>query len=238
MDREQRAIEIAGKDFVFHVSGALYWPVTETLFVADLHLGKGAAFAERGTLLPPYDTRATLAALSAVIARFHPRRVICLGDSFQDGAAAARMDREERAALRRIVEPHEWIWIAGNHDPDPPVALGGVRLDELAIDGVLCRHQAGARAGRLELSGHFHPKASLSVAGRRITRPCFMSDGRRVILPAFGAYTGGLNALDPDLSGLFPHGFHAFVLGRRAVHRVPSDRLARSIYDRAVQGRH
>lgn len=219
-------IRIGRHRFVPDASGALFWPAEATLFVADLHFGKGPAFARRGALIPPYDTRATLARLEAALARLEPSRVVCLGDSFQDGAAAAGLDDAERAGLRRLVRVREWLWVAGNHDPDPVPALGGRCVAELAIDGVVCRHEALPGPGPAELSGHFHPKAAVRLWGRRVTRPCFLADRRRAILPAFGAYAGGLNALDAALLPLFPRGFEAYVLGRRGVHRVPVERLA------------
>lgn len=212
--------------FVPDVSGALFWPAEATLFVADLHLGKGPAYARRGALLPPYDTRATLDRLGAVLARRRPRRVVCLGDSVHDAEAAAALDGADRAALAAMVGAREWIWVAGNHDPDPVPALGGRCVAELAIDGIACRHEAAPGLGGAELSGHFHPKASVRLRGRRVTRPCFLADGQRAVLPAFGAYAGGLDAFDEALFPLFPRGFAAFLLGRRAVHRVPFERLA------------
>ena len=203
----------------------LWWPARQTLVVSDLHLEKGSGLAAKGALLPPYDTAATLARLSGAIDRLNPRRVICLGDSFHDGGAAARLSRADAATLARLTAARDWIWIAGNHDPEPPAHWGGRVMDEL-IDGALVfRHQA--RNGAVgELSGHFHPKASVRTRVRRITGRCFVGDGQRLILPAFGAYTGGLDVLDPAISGLLDRGFHVHLLGRSRLYSLPRRGLA------------
>ena len=208
-------------------SGALIWPARSTLVVADLHLEKGSAFAARGQLLPPYDTRATLARLEALAARHRPERVVCLGDSFHDGAAAGRLGAGDRARLRRLAAGRDWIWIAGNHDPAPPDDLGGRGLEELVDGPLVFRHQAranGTPAG--EVSGHYHPKASVHLRPRRITAPCFVTDGRRLVLPAFGAYTGGLNVLDPAVASLFRRDFQVQLLHRDRIYTFPRASLA------------
>lgn len=202
-------------------SGALIWPGGDSVVVADLHFEKGSAFAAAGTPLPPYDSRETLRRLDAVLARHLRRRVICLGDSFHDDGAAGRLGAEERAVLARLTARHDWLWIAGNHDPAPPAALGGMAAPEFRATGLVFRHRAEAGAPPGEVSGHFHPKASVSARGRRVTGRCFVTDGRRLILPAFGAYAGGLDVRDPAIESLLARDYTVLILGRTRVHRIP-----------------
>lgn len=218
------AFEFRGVEVVACVSGALYVPAARALLVADLHLEKGSGFAGRGTLLPPYDSRATLAALGRVIARFLPRLVVCLGDSFDDAQASTRLRGEDADHLRDLARGGEWVWIAGNHDA-LPVAVGGACARELRLGQLLLRHAAGALDGMGEISGHFHPKASIATAGRRITARCFVSDGNRLILPSFGAYTGGLDIFDPAFGALLKPAFMVRLLGRGRIHVLPARRL-------------
>jgi DNA ligase-associated metallophosphoesterase len=207
-------------------SGALWWPEQATLIVADLHLEKGSSFARRGTLLPPYDTAATLARLAALAERFRPARIVALGDSFHDREAAERLDPGDQRRLEALVAGCDWIWIAGNHDPAPGPALGGTVLAEGSeLAGLALRHEAELDPPGPELSGHYHPKASLGIHGRRVTCRCFMADARRVVLPAFGAYAGGLSVRDPALRRLFPAGFTAYLAGTRRVSAIPSAHL-------------
>lgn len=207
--------------------GALFWPDQGWLLVADLHLGKGSAYARFGQLLPPYDTAATLDRLEAACRRWQPRRVICLGDSFHDRAAAARLEPDAGRRIAALTQAYEWLWLTGNHDPAPPLGWGGGIAEELVAGPLVLRHAAdptlGPESG--EISGHFHPKAVTLVRGRHLACRCFISDGRRLILPAFGAYTGGLNVLDPAISGLFPRPFQVWMLGRDRLHRLGRDRL-------------
>ena len=209
-------------------SGALYWPDQETLVVADLHLEKGSAYAAGGQLLPPYDTAATLRALGQAIAHYRPRRVICLGDSFHDAEAGARVAPSDAATIQGLTASADWVWITGNHDPAPPEDWGGMSLPEVTLAALVFRHEArpDPSAGAGEVSGHFHPKAAVRVRNRRLSTRCFVTDGRRLILPAFGAYTGGLNVLDPAISDLFPKGFQVQMLGRDGVYRYPRNVLA------------
>lgn len=207
------------------VSGALVWPERRLAVVADLHFEKATAFAARGQLLPPYDTAATLDKLERVIARYGVERVICLGDSFHDGEAAQRLDPAQAARVKALTARLEWTWIAGNHDPAPPADWGGEVAAEIALGALIFRHQAEPAARGGEISGHFHPKASVAVRGQRITAPCFVTDGRRLILPAFGAFTGGLSVLDPTISGLFRKGFQATLLGRNGLFAFPRHAL-------------
>lgn len=224
----QRAeIRINGAKLMADASGALYWPDMRSLVVADLHLEKGSAYAARGTLLPPYDTPATLQRLAAAIARHRPERVICLGDSFHDAAAAERLSQGDGETIRRLAGAHEWIWIAGNHDPAPPARWGGRVEPEVTLGNLVFRHEAAAdRLAAGEVSGHYHPKASVRLRVRRVTGRCFVGDGRRLVLPAFGAYTGGLDVLDPALAGLFPKGFRIHLLARGRVYPFSKPALA------------
>lgn len=223
-------IRLNGAALTADPSGALLWPARRTLVVADLHLEKGSAFAARGQLLPPYDTRASLGRLEALIAKHRPERVICLGDSFHDGGAGARLAAGDRARLGRLTASCDWVWIEGNHDPEPPDDLGG-RIEAELIDPPLAfRHQARKRAAKSrgisgEVSGHWHPKAAVHLPPKRISAPCFVSDGRRLVLPAFGAYTGGLNVLDPALNGLFEGCFVAYLLYRSKIYGFQRDNL-------------
>ena len=182
-------------------SGALWWPLESLLVVSDLHLGKSERIARRGgTSLPPYDTRDTLNRLAADIALTHARTVICLGDSFDDLVAAEALPEEERQWILRLQSGRRWVWIEGNHDPGP-VEFGGAHLAELPLPPLTFRHIAQAGASG-EISGHYHPKATLQARGRNITRAAFLIDSNRVILPAYGTYTGGLQSRTPVLGEL------------------------------------
>jgi DNA ligase-associated metallophosphoesterase len=212
---------------VADLSGALVWPEQSMVVVADLHLEKGSALARRGLLLPPYDTRTTLTRLEAVLARWRPRRVVSLGDGFHDGAASTRLGAEDRLRLRRLVAACDWLWLAGNHDPAPPEGLGGRVEQALEIAGITLRHAPAPQPGAREIAGHLHPCAGVEVRGRQLSRRCFVDDGRRLLLPAFGSYTGGLDVLDPAIASLFADGFQATLLGEQGVHALPHHRLLR-----------
>lgn len=218
------AFAFRGGEVVACLSGALYLPAARALVVADLHLEKGSGYARRGTLLPPYDSRASLAALKRAIARFAPRLVVCLGDSFDDAGANARLGGEDASVLRGLVSGREWLWIAGNHDP-APVTIGGTCASELRLGSFVLRHAADGGDGAGEISGHFHPKASIATTGRRFTSRCFVGDGERLIIPAFGAFTGGLDVFAPALGALLRPAFSVHLLGLGRVHRLPAHRL-------------
>jgi DNA ligase-associated metallophosphoesterase len=217
---------VNGAALVFDPSGALWWPDERLLTVADLHFEKGSAFAaRRGALLPPYDTRETLARLEAACARYRPRTVVALGDSFHDLDAAGRLGADEVGRIRALTETHDWIWIEGNHDPQPPGELGGTVAAAMACGPLLFRHQPldGPQAG--EVAGHLHPAARVTVRGRALRRRCFVTDGQRLILPSFGAYTGGLDVRDPAFAFLLAGPFHAWMIGRDRVYPIASRRL-------------
>ena len=216
-----KVVRLHGAAFVADPAGVLYWPQEHMLVVADLHLEKGSSYAARRVFLPPYDTTATLAALAAAIARFAPRRVVALGDSFHDSQGAARMLPHDRLALRAMQTGRDWLWIAGNHDPDAPPGLDGDHARSLAVGAVCFRHEPTGAPCDGEIAGHLHPVARVAGRAGSVRRRCFASDGRRMVLPSFGAYTGGLNVLDAAFAALFgSRERHAHVLGRDAVYTV------------------
>lgn len=214
-------LALAGAQLVADASGALYWPREGMLVVSDLHLDKGAAFAGRGILLPPYDTAATLARLEKVIEVYAPRMVVSLGDSFHERETARRLDARFVAWLARLMRGRDWVWIVGNHDPEPPAGLGGDHADSLAVGPLSLRHEPGSGAQAGEIAGHFHPAARLRWRGRALRRRCFATDGARLVMPAFGAYAGGLNILDSAFAPLFPGSRpQAFMLGAKGTYRI------------------
>lgn len=221
--RETRTLTIAGVDLVADLAGALVWREERLLVVSDLHLEKGSSFAARGVLLPPYDSAATLARLAAVIARHDPRTVIALGDSFHDGEAHQRLPATERAALRDLQRGRDWIWIAGNHDPALPRDLGGTVADAITLGALTFRHEPSGESG--EIAGHLHPKARVAARGRAVERRCFATDGARAVMPAFGAYTGGLSIRHGAFARIFRGlSFVAHVLGDRGIHAIAAAR--------------
>ena len=223
---EPAALRLNGADLLADLSGALVWPERRLLAVADLHLEKGSGFAARGQLLPPYDTAQTLAQLAAVIEHYDPETVVCVGDSFHDGKAAQRLGQADGERLAGVIGGRRWSWIAGNHDPAPPLHLGGVVQAVLTLGPLLFRHIAAAEASPGEVSGHFHPKAALNWRGRRLGGRCFIGDDRRLILPAFGAYAGGLDVRDPAIAGLFGQRTRIHILGQSRLHSFMAGQLA------------
>jgi uncharacterized protein len=224
-DQQMRTskVTIADVTFVADVAGALFWKEQRLLIVSDLHLEKGSSYARRGVLLPPYDTLATLSRLTAVIARHDPRMVIALGDSFHDRDAHERLSTSNREMLAAMQMRRDWIWISGNHDPALPPDLGGTVANEVAIGPIVFRHEPTGAAG--EIAGHLHPKARVATRGRSMERRCFASDGERAVMPAFGAYTGGLSIRDIAFSKIFgAPGFMAHVLGDNRVHAIAASR--------------
>src|ERR1041384_1968964 len=177
--------------------GALYWRDEGALIVADLHLEKGSSFARRGQLLPPYDTTETLSRLARLIAHFAPRVVLALGDNFHDGGGPARLSAQDRASLAGLQRGRNWVWIAGNHDPDPADGVGGSFAATIAIGALTFRHLPSRDAPDGEIAGHLHPVARVAQRGRAVSRRCFACDGGRLVMPAFGAYTGGPTLRNP-----------------------------------------
>jgi DNA ligase-associated metallophosphoesterase len=214
-------IELNGAEIIADTSGAAFWPTERALLVADLHFEKGSSYAPRGRLLPPYDTRETLARLKEAISRLGVERVYCLGDSTHDETASARLDESDLEVITALTSSLDWVWLRGNHDPSPPESWGGRVMTELSLGPLVLRHEASASPVAGEVSGHYHPKASVRLRGKRVTGRAFLSDGRRLLLPSFGAYTGGLSALDPAIKRLFPKGFTAWLLGRKGIFAFP-----------------
>ena len=198
-------------------SGALWWNERALLCVADLHLGKSERIARQGgALMPPYDTTETLARLYELVEALRPEKVICLGDSFDDVEAERGLQREDYVALAAMMAGRHWIWIAGNHDPGP-VEISGTWRAEYREGPITFRHEAAGGAVIGEISGHYHPKHQVSAGGRQVTRPAFLVNAQRTILPAFGAYTGGLRTSDPILAELMGSKALAVMTGREAV---------------------
>jgi DNA ligase-associated metallophosphoesterase len=210
------AFSLAGAGLVALPSGALWWPAPRTLAVADLHLAKSARAARRsGAMLPPYETQDTLARLARDMAATRPARVICLGDSFDDAAGCGELDPADADTLARLQDGCDWRWVEGNHDCGG-MAPGGTMTAEMLAPPLVFRHIASASA-RGEVSGHYHPKARVIGRGRMIARPCFLYDDVRLVLPAYGTYTGGLDWTAPPLRRLFPGPACAVLTGSTAV---------------------
>ena len=227
-DRAEQPIAICGKSLVADSTGAIYWPAEAALLVADLHLEKASAQAQAGSLLPPYDTRETLIRLAEAIDRYQPRRVIALGDSFHDQGAARRIGADDLERLKILQEDREWIWLSGNHDRRIAAEFGGRIDDEIRLAGITLRHEPACGCATHEIAGHMHPAAKLSLYGTSIRRPCFVGNGRRIIMPAFAAFTGGLNVLDDAFLPLFGTGGMAvWMLGQEGLYAVATRLLCR-----------
>jgi uncharacterized protein len=194
----------AGHDFAALGAGALWWADRRALVVADLHLEKGSWFARGGQMLPPYDSLATLADLTALVAATTPAEIWCLGDSFHDARGCERLPHEAQAMLRALTAATDWVWVTGNHDVGFGAGgvidlCGGRIVDEAVVDGIVLRHEADRRETRPEMSGHFHPKLRVTLRGRNVARRCFVASATKLILPAFGSLTGGLDAGHPEI---------------------------------------
>lgn len=212
-------LSFGGQDFQVAGGRALYWPVRRALIVADLHLEKASWFAARGQMLPPHDSLATLEDVAKLVAATDARELWCLGDNFHDPHGPSRLLPEALALLARLTTSVSWTWITGNHDAHLPASIGGQIADLAEVDGLILRHQADAAETRPELSGHFHPKHRSTARGRSVTRPCFVEGRSKLILPSFGALTGGMAATDPAIAE--PLG------GIVAIHVSAGDRLVR-----------
>ena len=209
----------AGETFEATPSGALFWRARQALLVADLHLEKASWFARLGQFLPPYDSHATLSALSEEVERSGATRLFCLGDSFHDRFGCDRLPANARELLSSLTQKLDWVWIVGNHDPGFADHCGGRIEDEVEVAGIILRHEAVPDEPRPEISGHFHPKLRLHLKGRQVSRRCFVLSATKIIMPAFGALTGGLDAHHPEIMRS---------VGTNAAALVPvSDRLLR-----------
>jgi DNA ligase-associated metallophosphoesterase len=225
-------ITVAGVPLVADIAGALYWPEEGLLVVSDLHLEKGSSFAARGMLMPPYDTAATLERLAGLLTRYGARIVVALGDNFHDGGGPARLAGSDRTHLLGLQRGRDWVWIAGNHDPDPREGIGGAFARSLALGPLAFRHEPAAAPGRSgngeshgEIAGHLHPAARIHQRGRTLTRKCFATDGTRLVMPAFGAYTGGLNIRNVAFLKVFGAlGFTAHLIGQRRLYAFAAAR--------------
>jgi uncharacterized protein len=207
-------IHLAGERLMLDPMGALFWPEQRLLAVSDLHLEKGSSFARHGMLLPPWDTHATIDRLATLLRRWSPATVVALGDSFHDPLGSGRLPATEQHRLNAMTQALRFIWVQGNHDPTPPDGLGGEWVDIHTAGPMVFRHEAIAAAAAGEVVGHHHPKATIQARTGAVSRPCFVFDGRRLMMPAFGAYTGGLDVRDPAINRLFPRGGRVFLLGK------------------------
>ena len=189
----------AGETFEATPSGALYWPARDALLVADLHLEKASWFARLGQFLPPYDSHATLTALGVEVERSGAKRLYCLGDSFHDRFGCDRLPANARELLSSLTAKLDWTWIVGNHDPGFADHCGGRIEDEIELSGIILRHEAVPGDHHPEISGHFHPKLRLHLKGRQVSRRCFVNSATKIIMPAFGSLTGGLDAHHPEI---------------------------------------
>jgi len=222
-----RPFAMGGESFVLDRSGALYWPERKTLIAADLHFEKGSSYARRGQFLPPYDTRETLSRLASVITRYEVRTFIALGDSLHDRKAHERVMPDDLAALRELQTGRDWIWLSGNHDPELDASLAGEVMGTVELGRITLRHEPSNGLAGHEIAGHLHPAARLLRHGCTIRRPCFFGTRQRLIMPAFGAFTGGLNILDPAF-GMVHGGAEdasVFMLGRDGLYPVPMKSL-------------
>ncbi len=225
-DEIEPTLSVCGVALVAHPAGALYDPASGALVVADLHLEKGSSFARRGQMLPPYDTATTLGRLARLVDVYRPRAVIALGDSFHDRGGPARLTEADRSALAALQRGRDWIWISGNHDPEPPAGCGGEASAEATLGSLTLRHEPSKGARQGEVAGHLHPVAKIAVRGRGLRRRCFATDGARIVLPAFGAYAGGLNVRDAAFGGLFaPGALTAWMLGETGVYAIAGGAL-------------
>jgi len=221
------AFDLAGQRVLALTCGALWWEEPGVLVVSDLHFEKASSYAARGQMLPPYDTRETLARVARLMGLLAPRTVISLGDSFHDRRARPRMAGDDAASLRQMTASCDWVWIEGNHDPKPPEDLGGRAAGELTIGPLTFRHIPSAAAVVGEIAGHLHPCARVvGRSGRSVRKRCFATDGARLVMPAYGALTGGLNVLDTAFAPVFPNSMFAGVIGRDGVYLAGRDSLA------------
>lgn len=229
-------IDVAGETLALQPCGGLWWGARRLLVVSDLHLEKASSYAARGQLLPPYDTRATLKRIAALIDRLAPETVISLGDSFHDRRARPRMPGDDVSLVRRMTATCDWIWIEGNHDPKPPEDLGGRLAHEVRIGALVFRHEPSSGAAEGEIAGHLHPCARVSGRAGSVRARCFATDGRRMVMPAYGALAGGLNVLDDAFRPIFPSGLIAGVIGRDGVYAAGSHSMVPDAWNAMASG--
>ena len=211
----------AGHDFLASPQGALHWPAQGALLVADLHLEKASWFARLGQLLPPYDSHSTLTALARDIERSGATTLYCLGDSFHDRFGCDRLPDDARALLTSLTARLDWVWITGNHDAGFVDHIGGRIEEELTIAGLALRHEAVVGDPTPEISGHFHPKLRLRMKGRTLSRRCYVASDTKLILPAYGALTGGLDAHHPEIAKKVGPGAAALIPAAGRLLRFP-----------------
>lgn len=230
VDMTAQCLRIGTATLVADSCGVAYWPAQQMLLVADLHLEKASHFAGRGSFLPPYDTRETLARLERAIARYTPRHVVALGDSFHSTRGAYDLTGHDLDALRALQEGRAWTWITGNHDPEIAGHVGGGVARMLEVDGVVLRHEPDCADPRPQIAGHLHPVARLARSGTSVRRRCFASDGLKGVMPAFGAFTGGLDILDDAFAPIFPKGAATvLMLGDSGLYPVPQHLLIAAV---------
>ena len=211
----------AGETFVASPEGALHWPAQKALLVADLHLEKASWFARLGQFLPPYDSVATLTALAEVVRATRVTRLYCLGDSFHDRFGCDRLPDQARLLLTDLTGSLDWTWIVGNHDPGFADHCGGTLVEEAEVSGIVLRHEAVRDDPRPEISGHFHPKLRVNMRGRHVSRRCCVASATKLILPAFGSLTGGLDASHPEIVKSVGQGASALVPVQDRMLRFP-----------------
>jgi DNA ligase-associated metallophosphoesterase len=227
------SITFCGEHLLLDPAGALVWPRLSLLAMADLHLEKGSACARQGALVPPWDSRVTLERVKALVERYRPQIIVSVGDAFHDDDAASRLDAQDALVLGDLARAARLVWVCGNHDPSPPLGIGGECAEVFEAGPLVFRHQAQDAASG-EISGHFHPKARVATRAGEVVRPCFLAGAERIVLPSFGAYTGGLEIGSPAIASLFPDGAEAFLLGRSKLFRFamqppPRPRVARLV---------
>ena len=227
LSKEHR-ITLSGMDFIPDLSGALFVPDLQTLLIADLHLEKASNMARRGVHLPPYDTRTSLVQLQTVITATQPTQLIFLGDSFHDNGARERIDETDLATLRDMTERVQTVWITGNHDSLPPTDIGGRIVDEVVLGSITLRHEPkDLEDDEFEIAGHLHPGGAVSQRGRRIHCKCFIGNSSRLIMPAFGSFTGGLSVFAAPFKKVFGKtDYHVWMLGDRAIYKFPAGRVS------------
>jgi len=223
IERGNQTLKLQGEELVLLLEGALWCDRLNLLVLSDLHFEKGSSFALAGQLLPPYDTDATLDLIEQLIAQTGAETCISLGDSFHDQHADRRLSASSVSRIRKLTAQTDWVWVEGNHDPLPPVALGGRATHLLRIGALVFRHEPTGEEG--EVAGHLHPVARVKASGRHLRRKCFVTDGRSLILPSLGAYTGGLNICHSAFDACLKGARRVFALGGERIYEISEDRL-------------